>query len=192
MFRALCGAVALTLSGFAASCERPAPPGPELSLELVRRSLATRDRSLAQYTDARFVAEVAFMRSTIEAIRYAAHGHEGHNETLTPTLFSRTWDELQRMEHDPHESLAPARALLGGGRCARIGTAPVPARFTPLAAADAAWPASLQLRHAEVNRALPSLFALRFRCAPGVPVIVTFAPGRTTTDAPKVLGVDRG
>ncbi|MBL8681673.1 MAG: hypothetical protein JNK05_21070 [Myxococcales bacterium] len=186
IYSALC----IALAAASGACERPAPPGPELTLELVRRALVTRDRSIAEHTDARFVAEVAFMRSSIEAIRYASHGHAGHNETLTPTLFSRTWEELQRTTHDPFESLAPARPWLGGGRCVRIGTARVPPRFAPLATADESWPASLVLRHAEVNRALPTLFALRFRCAPGVAVIVTYKPTRPNA-APTLLAIDR-
>lgn len=173
-----------------AACQRPPPPGPELTLELVRRAIVTHDRSINEYTDRRFVAEVAFLRSSIEAIRYASHGHAGHNETLTPTLFSRTWEELQRTTHDPFEHLAQARAWLGGGRCMRLGTAPVPSRFATLAAADESWPASLVLRHAEINRTLPSLFALRFRCAPGVAVVVTYRPTRPNA-APTLIAIDR-
>jgi hypothetical protein len=169
----------------------PPTPGPELALELVRRALAAADPALARHTDARLVAEVAFMRTSIEAIRYASHGHAEHNEALTPTLFARTWEEHQRTHHDAREALRPALAWLGGGRCTRVGGATVPEALAPLPPADEAWPASLRARHAEVSRQLRAVFALRFRCAPGVPFTVTFLPASTTSEPPKVLMIER-
>lgn len=174
-----------------AACERALPPGPESSLELVRRSLANRDSSLDALTDGRFVDEVEYMRKGIEAVRYAAHGHEEHNETLAPSLFVRTWDAFQQTEHSAREQLRPAMPWLGGGRCSELGRAELPDAFRALPEVVETWPESLKARYREDSARLRTLFARRFRCAPGVAIRVVFEPAREPGGAPKVLAITR-
>lgn len=174
-----------------AACERALPPGPESSLELVRRSLANRDSSLDALTDGRFVDEVEYMRKGIEAVRYAAHGHEEHNETLAPSLFIRTWDAFQQTEHSAREQLRPAMPWLGGGRCSELGRAELPDAFRELPPVVETWPESLKERYREDSARLQTLFARRFRCAPGVPIRVVFERAREPGGAPKVLAISR-
>jgi hypothetical protein len=185
-------ASALALCAALSACDRPLPPGPDTSIELVRRGLATGDEALVErHADGRFVADVAYLRASIEAIRYAGHGHEGHSETLTPSLFERTWTEHQRLPRRAWPTLRPALPWLGGGRCAREGSAPVPDAFAPLPPADAAWPESLKARHAEVSQQLSTVFSLRVRCAPGARMIVTLLPSTAPAGAPRVLAIQR-
>jgi hypothetical protein len=182
----------LALAAMWAGCERPLPPGPESTLELVRRGLATGDDALVErHADGSLVADTAYLRASIEAIRYAAHGHEGHNETLTPTLFARTWEAHQRLPRAAVPALRPALAWLGGGRCAREGSGAVPDAFAPLPPADPGWPDTLRARHAEVQRRLAGAFAIRVRCAPGTRVLVTFAPSAQVGAPPSLLAIAR-
>jgi hypothetical protein len=184
-------AIALVALASVTGCERSSPPGPESSLELVRRSLANRDSSLDALTDGRFVDEVEYMRKGIEAVRYAAHGHEEHNESLAPSLFIRTWEEFQRTEHSAREQLRPAMPWLGGGRCSDLGSAEIPDAFRALPPMVETWPDSLKERYREDSARLSTLFARRFRCAPGVAIRVVFEPARESGGAPKVLSITR-
>lgn len=184
-------AIALCAYAHLAGCERSLPPGPESSLELVRRSLANRDSSLEALTDGRFVDEVEYIRKGIEAVRYAAHGHEEHNETLSPTLFVRTWEEFQRTEHSAREQLRAAMPWMAGGRCSDLGSASVPDAFAPLPPVIETWPESLKARHREDSARLQTVFARRFRCAPAVAMRVVFEPPREAGGAPKVLAIQR-
>lgn len=174
-----------------AGCARALPPGPESSLELVRRALATRDSSLDALTDARFVDEVQFIRRAIEAVQYAAHGHQEHNETLAPSVFIRTWDAFQQAEHSAHEQLRPAMRWLGGGRCSDLGSAELPDAFQDLPPLVETWPESLKARYREDRARLRTLFARRFRCAPGVTIRVVFEPAGAPGGMPKVLAISR-
>ncbi len=158
----------------------------------MRRGLATGDDALVErHADGRLVADAAYLRASIEAIRYAAHGHEGHNETLTPTLFARTWEAHQRLPRAATPALRPALSWLGGGRCAREGTAPVPDALAPLPPADPGWPEGLKDRHAAVNHRLAGVFSLRVRCAPGTLLRVTFAPSEPPGGPPALLAIAR-
>ncbi len=184
-------AIALLFAAMLASCERPSSPGPESSLELARRALATNDPAIEQLADGRFVADVAFVRAAIEAVRYAGHGHGEHNETLPAAFFERTWQDHQASPHPARDALRPALAWLGGGRCANLESARVPDAFAPLPEVIEAWPASLKDHHRALSARLRAVFSRRFRCSPGVAIRVTFAPGEAPSSAPKLLAIER-
>lgn len=175
----------------AARCDKPMPVGPDTTLELVRRALATNDPAIETLADGRFVAEVGYVRTAINAVHMAAHGHGEHNERLTPRMFERSWQDLQSMEHPARESLRAAIPWLGGGRCSFEGAASVPDAFARLPEAPEGLPAMLAQRRAQLDVRLATVLARRYRCAPGVAIRVTFVSGEAPSSAPRLLAIQR-
>jgi hypothetical protein len=80
---------------------------------------------------------------------------------------------------------------LGGGRCSDLGSAELPDAFQDLPPLVETWPESLKARYREDRARLRTLFARRFRCAPGVTIRVVFEPAGAPGGMPKVLAISR-
>jgi hypothetical protein len=168
-------------------------PTPASALEQLRRAIVSHDRVLAQsVTDERLAAHIAYFHRSELAVELAGHSHGGVVESLSPRFFSVTFEAMERQPYDALSRFRQAREWLGAGRCSQERVVPLPEGFAALKPVDNDWSESLKRRHREVSEALTRAFAMRFSCAPGVPVVVVFVPATDGAHAPKILAIERG